>query len=303
MDALALFCNLHGNGPQTLAALREVGCQRLQDIRALDADTLGSILDRDASGVALFVRESEVLALRVEGEAAPELVPLIPHVVPEVPHVAREPEPSIQRPVEAPPSPPVFWGAGRKVSEKVASLASPPRPLAGPVAAAVLELWNTLDGGPVESPEATSAPQAEPVDEAPSRGLAQAELNGLTPSQIDALARVGINTVDALAEADPLYLSKRTNLPYTHLAHLAFLARRIALGQGALFPARSPERIAVQARTTPQPEPEFQGAIESSFQPERVAESTEHKRDPEFIADADGDARGYDPEEPGGPFV
>ena len=65
MDALALFCNLHGNGPQTLAALREVGCQRLQDIRALDADTLGSILDRDASGVARFVRESEVLALRV----------------------------------------------------------------------------------------------------------------------------------------------------------------------------------------------------------------------------------------------
>lgn len=297
MDALALFCNLHGNGPQTLAALREVGCQRLQDIKTLDAETLGTILGRDVSGVTRFVRESDVLALRVEGEAAPELVPQAP--------------PSVPQP-EALPSPPVFWTAGRQVSEKVANLASPPRPLAGPVATAVMELWNTLDGGPVESVADSKA-----QDEPDSRALALAQLNGLTPEQIDALARVGIDTVDALAEADPLYLSKRTKLPYTHLAHLAFLARRIALGQGALFPARTPERIEVQTRTasldaSPEPEPEFRGAIESSFQPAPEFESSETAVDSaigfstefdEFNSDPDGDARGYDPEEPGGPFV
>lgn len=338
MDALALFCNLHGDGPQTLALLREVGCLRLADIAELDPDTLGRILGRDASGVARFVREARVLGQRVEGELPPaaELVPQPPPQPQPREEVAEQaPEPTEPEPAESEPEPEPEAGPApdseRTTLAKKVTYSSPPRPAAGPVAAAVLELWRTLDaapstgGGPATgavpsaaprppAPPAAEPPAAELPVEAPSRRLADAGLTGLTASELEALAHVGIETVEDLAAADALELSRRTQLAYTHLAHVAFLARRLASAEGALFPVRRAARPGPTERV-PEPSAETSdlaaGEREPSAREEhgghdawRASEGTPEPASGNEPGELGGEALDADPDESaGGPFA
>jgi len=187
MDALALLCNLHGDGPVTLTALRDLGCEDLVGLEALGESLLGDILGRDERGVQRFRREARLLGERLDGESRTDAPAPIAVIAPQPPPVA-SPEPE--------PEPPQVAAADR-----------------GPVVSAVLDLWRQFDH-PVEPTSVSNV-------------LAEVTLSGLKPDDVVALARVGVRTLEELAEADLLSLTEGSGLPYTHVAHLAFLARKL----------------------------------------------------------------------------
>jgi len=288
MDALALFCNLHGNGPETLAALRDAGCERLGQVADMEAERLEALLGRDASGVARFQREAAVLARRVDGELEADPGPKPQPVVEPEPTTsvlqpaAREVRPndldreralleSLQSKSEddpAPPKPihghnepqapqaecvaepankaygkPAEGEAAPKV-DRLAQLASPKEPSMGPVATAVIDLWRSLDQPALSGVQPKDTAAAN-VDQPLS------ELAGLSAAVVDALARIGIESVAALAAAEPLELARRTTLPYTHLAHMTFLARRTL--ESSPSPASEPAAARGNSEAGPYP--------------------------------------------------
>ena len=43
MDAMALLCTLHADGPTTLRRLREAGCDSIERVLRLDPDRLANV--------------------------------------------------------------------------------------------------------------------------------------------------------------------------------------------------------------------------------------------------------------------
>ena len=71
MNALALLCNLHADGPLTLQRLRRAGCESLAALIETDPADLAESLGADHEFAARFQREAALLAERVRGDAAP----------------------------------------------------------------------------------------------------------------------------------------------------------------------------------------------------------------------------------------
>jgi len=82
MDALALLCTLHADGPLTLRALRSAGCHSLVDLGQCDTNELAQFLKLSVPSAERFQREAELLRSRltplqpeVGRESDDELVP------------------------------------------------------------------------------------------------------------------------------------------------------------------------------------------------------------------------------------
>src|SRR5256885_754613 len=65
MDALALLCTLHADGPVTLKRLRRAECSTLEAVIGLDVERLSAILGSTDAGARRFQREARSLATRV----------------------------------------------------------------------------------------------------------------------------------------------------------------------------------------------------------------------------------------------
>jgi len=65
MDAMALLCNLHADGPTTVDCLRRAGCATLEDVRSLSPERLAEILDASPAAARRFLREVEILSERI----------------------------------------------------------------------------------------------------------------------------------------------------------------------------------------------------------------------------------------------
>ena len=71
MDTLALLCNLHADGPETLQRLRSAGWDTLREIQAVDVLELERVLDADRRRAVRFQREAGILRERLGGEYEP----------------------------------------------------------------------------------------------------------------------------------------------------------------------------------------------------------------------------------------
>lgn len=100
MDALALLCTLHADGPSTLKELRMRGCSDLGAFSRLSASDLARHLDVEPAVARRLIREAKLLAERIGLEALEaEEAPPVSHARPEPaafdrPPIASEPEPS-----------------------------------------------------------------------------------------------------------------------------------------------------------------------------------------------------------------
>ncbi len=65
MDTLALLCNLHADGPETLQRLRSAGWDTLREIQAVDLIELEVVLDADKGRAVRFKREASLLRERL----------------------------------------------------------------------------------------------------------------------------------------------------------------------------------------------------------------------------------------------
>ena len=81
MDAMALLCTLHADGPTTLRRLRASGIRNLGELESAEADSISRLLEIPAAAARRFLREAVALSARVEEEpleaeaAAPASLP------------------------------------------------------------------------------------------------------------------------------------------------------------------------------------------------------------------------------------
>ncbi len=257
MDALALLCTLHADGPATLQRLRGAGLGSLEALGGVGAERLGETLGLPAAAARRLLREARHLAQRLEAdlldrdEGAPSLAALAGRR----PVQARNP--GWQRGESGPATGEAEAGAETR------GAAGQRRGGERALVARVLETWRELEDSPVEArPDAPGdgapAVGAHPRSAARPRELGAAHSPGIDPSgQVDAsgpigaprraglalveldrgvaaeLTAQGIGDSNELLGRDLVQLSRASGIAYTRLARIAFLARRAGVGEAA----------------------------------------------------------------------
>lgn len=216
MDALALLCNLYGDGPATLRRLREAGYGDLADVARCSLDELALILGGSPAAARRFQHEAELLGARTLAAGSSEI------------REAAPPPPSpreavLERALAA-------WRAA-----DAAAIDAPEEPAADEA------------GDPVPDDSRDGAADAA-VGGTPLRpGL----IEGLDEGVCVRLRAAGIDQVEELLTAELLDLSNACEIPLTRLLRIqGHLRRSLALDtQGLLVPR--PRRS--EARFSPDP--------------------------------------------------
>ena len=268
MDALALLCTLHADGPATLKRLRARGYSSLVNLIERSATDLSADLNVEPAFARRLLREAKLLAVRVgaEGLEAEEAPPIAS--VPEVEEVLTGASsdavtrPSI--PIAAPP-----------VSENASTLDEADMSLVERIVAAPKwesstdavppELEPAAEHEPVLEPaaepepvvESVAEPSAEPIAEPEPCALEAASLPGLDADLIFDLKASGISTLAELAEADSLHLTRALGVTFAQARRLGFLARRASV-------ADVPPTSKTSRRTTVRKAAPAQSRMESS---------------------------------------
>src|SRR6202008_1222637 len=185
MDTLALLCNLLAEGPATLRVLHREGVKTLSDVEAQRIDHLASLLGASPAGARRFAGEARMLAARM-GAAPLEREQNAPFLSAESPEEPSPLTPAIRRAVETP--------------------RSAPRAVETPRHAPTYT-----------TPFASGAPFAS------GTSLRPGSLEGLDASLCDHLAREGITTLEALADASGSSLAKRLGIGLPRLMDLSYL--------------------------------------------------------------------------------
>ncbi len=234
MDAIALLCTLHADGPSTLKRLRQAGCTTLDSLCALDDARLASMLATTPASARRLQREAELLRERLGGDGSPSRPADLS---------ARDLSATIGR------APYASDGLARGGSERESRSAESPGesvPLTGVelearerrLVARVLETWRVRDdeedgeapranASPAPSGHATTrVPASSPSLERRGSPLREHALDGLDASLCAALLGRGIQTLEELAACDPVDLVRDVPVGYSRLARLTALARR-----------------------------------------------------------------------------
>ncbi|MDZ4772089.1 MAG: helix-hairpin-helix domain-containing protein [Planctomycetota bacterium] len=207
MDALALLCTLHADGPSTLVRLRSANCATLDEVIASDVDAL-----------AMLLRSSRLAAGRFQKEARQLLDRLV--IVPvgasleDAASAATEVRTGAER-RRTPARTASAAAANHTDTQKVPVKSVPSAPS---MIDRVLSAWRDADAMETVAPLAPTS----------AATIAIAAIDGMDAETALALAHAGVRDIKALAAADPLTLSRATNLSYSKLTRLRALARRAA---------------------------------------------------------------------------
>jgi hypothetical protein len=277
MDAMALLCMLHADGPSTLKSLRQAGCSSLESIEGMEEERLSRLLGGPPAAARRFAREARHLRERLGAEhpgggildREESVVETLPPQLAAIADLgALDPRPKLE-PVAGD-----FVDVDEVMPVASSALLTPmttsevedplsdedPSSDCDPVEQA-LETWRTLDRE--DAPESVDAVSVHPVSvqssararpeyefgselasairelagsaSAPeTRGapsidgtrLVPGGLDGLDPELCLELAAAGLETVEALADSDPLRLSETLGIAYGKLWRLGCIARR-----------------------------------------------------------------------------
>lgn len=229
MDALALLCNLHADGPATLQRLRKLGCEDLNAVAGLSDELLGAELRQDPGAAQRFKREALALAQRMHGGPAAGPAPAAaPAEGAGLDQSAAEAATTAHQEADAQPGGSAAFSAKEKI----------------------LAVWREMDAAAARKTPPVSEPRpiSEPLPEPSELGLDGIEMDGLTPELIERLRALGIEGVDALVQADGLKLSRDLPLAFTRVKRLQLLARRVrterVLQEGSTVRVgQDPERV------------------------------------------------------------
>lgn len=227
MDALALLCNLHADGPATLQRLRRASCDSLTALRRLDPASLAELLDWNERAAERFLREAALLCERVqeddtvtrENEPAFELAAALEEGPAEGPAAG-----SAEGTEEADSDDEYEGEEGDGDEEAEDEALESIQVLTAERAEAVLGEWRELDRvAPPADPAEFVIPRPAPP---PDRALDEIALDGLTPALRGRLATLGVSTLRHLVDARELELSRALPLGFTRLKRLQFQAAR-----------------------------------------------------------------------------
>jgi hypothetical protein len=261
MDAMALLCTLHADGPATLKRLRQAGCDSIGAVGRLDADRLASLLETSPAAARRFLREAVHLSERVDAsffereerdasERAPRETSVEAREAVTAPSAARERSSPLgyrdQRIVAQ------VLEAWRKhdTEEPPSSSAPTPREIHSTASApAAPESRPDGDNGrsAIDSDGRENARrESRSLESAVAAELAPGSVDGMDSDTCLRLRAAGVHTIASLASADPLTLSHGIGIGYTRLSRLCSLARRAQAASSAAsaHTAEDPARTA-----------------------------------------------------------
>ena len=235
MDALALLCNLHANGPTTMRRLARAGLTRLEQISEVSADELAEILDGPPSHALRFIAEAEQLLRR---GAVGILEPEEPLERTEI--RAGEPAMEFTNPREM-----------DDVSPATAEVTAEATPEASAGATTEASAGATTEASAGASDE-TTVRVATPVTSVTSLPADENMLHpGLLEGLDDVLCRKllgqGVRTLRALHDTAGLSLARRIDLPLTQLLDLKYEAQN-ALRATLHPPVTTAQRLPTRPR-------------------------------------------------------
>ncbi len=233
MDALALLCTLHADGPTTWRRLREIGCHSLAELARFEPEELSEVLGGSAASARRFLREARHLGERsgtawLEREEPAATLPL----------VASVPEPA-----------------------PAAELALPARDQE--IVENVLRAWreqDTRELGADAIPAAGLFEPVPPVVEVQEEPELEPELvvlpfprqHALEPNLIDGLSEIacerlhaeGVHSLEKLLEVELGALALHSGLGYSRLYRWRSLAeRKLRTLAPAELPAEPPAEL------------------------------------------------------------
>lgn len=237
MDALALLCTLHADGPATWRRLRESECHSLPDLARFQPAELAEILGGTLAGAKRFLREARHLEERVgghwleheEGAAAP-VASSSPVVADPAANVRPEDLPTRDQQILD-----EVLRAWRDEDERESGADEEPE-AAG--VAAPNELPAQMPSPAELSAQARSAAelaaQAQAAPQSPSSAataplsgeLAPGLLEGLDAPSCERLRGAGVRTLDALLAAELGELALRAGLAFSRLYRWRALVQR-----------------------------------------------------------------------------
>lgn len=252
---MALLCTLHADGPKTLRILREAGCTSIEKLRSLESTRLSRLLGLSPAAARRFLREAALLEDRLEPPLEREEVMYPP--------TANSGERS--------PAPPDYLpgSGGEDASEPAAKPRYELDVRDRNLLERVVDRWRKADRkAPVES-SATPDPEPEPPPALPSRveeeaavevpsrstreELRPGQLGGLDKETCKRLLGGGIASLEELATCPIDDLVQRTQLSFTRVRTLQFLAGRRLRADGE-------ERTPIEAGLGPVVEPPRESA-------------------------------------------
>ena len=219
MDALALLCNLYGDGPATLKRLKSAGLLSVESLGDIEAQGLAETLGTSEAAARRFLREARLLGERMtESGFEEEASPPIAHQGP-VPVPIIELEEAAQRPVEP--------GAESRAPLRGAGEHQPLEQAPAALGTGVSEREPGASGFE-PAPAGVGPPSAAgPVDVgAAATPLELRLLDGLDRAWCERFAGLGLRSVEDLAGMDTLRVAGQLGEGLTRLDRFRFLARR-----------------------------------------------------------------------------
>jgi len=231
MDALALLCTLHADGPTTWRRLRESGCRSLAELARFEAEELALILGGSAASARRFLREARHLGERAGTSLLEREEP------------AAKPAAEVTAPAPA--------------ELEAEELALPTRDQE--IVDNVLRAWREQDTRASEEPQ-QSRPELPPEPEvvvipfASQLALEANLIDGLSESACESLRAEGVHSLEMLLEADLGQLALSSGLGYSRLYRWRSLAERRLRAAARELARREEVRLSPAEIPVPAPE-------------------------------------------------
>lgn len=212
MDALALLCTLHADGPTTLQRLKSAGCSTLADLGQLEEERLIELIESTPAAARRFRREARHLAERVGADWLER-------------EEGSEDAAAVTRPEAEPMSTP-------------APAASRLPPQERSILEKVLAQWREADARePVqasaeEEPMSVESLVLESLESDPpvtANPLVSGSVDGLDENIVAALANCGIDSLEAFETAPLDQLALQSGIGYSRLDRIRRLMHRAGL--------------------------------------------------------------------------
>jgi hypothetical protein len=225
MDALALLCTLHADGPSTLQRLKAAGCHSLADLARLSDERLVELVESTPAAARRFRREARHLAERAGAdwlereEGSEESLPLAAQTA-----SAEQPQTMHLPPRE------------RSILDKVLAQWRE-ADAREPLPATAEEEPMSVEGLVLESLESTESCSGTPLE----AGCVE----GLDEQVLAALANCGVDTLEAFEAAELDQLALHSGVGYSRLdrvRRLLYRAEFLPVGTPA---SSEPERMIV----------------------------------------------------------
>lgn len=196
MDALALLCTLHADGPTTLKRLRQSECHSIEFVIALDVAELARLMRTSEPVAERFRREAQGLRERISG---PDVAASEGTKRATTPRGVDAPDSAREKPISADEQ-------KRRALERV------------------LSTWRERDAE--NDSAATSAASSGARAKSSTLAIEIGAVDGLDAAVSRALADADVSTLRELASGDALAIARASGLAYSRVVRLRALAQR-----------------------------------------------------------------------------